>query len=320
MTRQELFDFLDENLLENRQPISTVVYAVMKDTKDIKKLDISNDAISDVQNLYLNSIKEKIREKEELNVLLISQADDRANILFEYDLDLPESLSFFSTSLGDRIPLFNFQRDQLTDIDYLLIEIGDGDNIVKLLKRLTSVEVFGRGGNMIWKQENRFERFEEKVLRLSPNFHGIYLDNHYFFLDINMLERSHGFNEVLSKEATNSLSLISDLDLLESTQGLVDLLGNTSFARKVVRVKNSPVIVRRIPNERIIEFTRNHPALVNKMRYSEDGTKLILHTKVAKELFIKMLDDAYLTSELTEQNYESKAKDVVELEVNDIVE
>lgn len=47
------------------------------------------------------------------------------------------------------------------------------------------------------------------------------------------------------------------------------------------------------------------------MKYSEDGTKLILHTNIAKELFIKMLDDAYLISELTEQNYESKAKDAV---------
>ena len=51
------------------------------------------------------------------------------------------------------------------------------------------------------------------------------------------------------------------------------------------------------------------------MKYSEDDTKIILRTKKSKELFIKMLDDAYLTSELTNQFYESKAKDAVELDV-----
>ena len=50
------------------------------------------------------------------------------------------------------------------------------------------------------------------------------------------------------------------------------------------------------------------------MHYSEDGSKIILHSNLSKELFIKMLDDAYLTSQLTDQYYESLAKDVVEEE------
>ena len=317
MTKEELDNFIDNSLLAVENELSTVVYAVMKENAEIKKLDISNDAIGDIQTLYLNSIGEKIRSNEELSVLKISEADDRANVLFEYDLDLPESLSFFNTVLSDRIPKLDFRNDDFGNIDYLLIEIGNGENKVKLLKRLSGVEVFGRGGTMLWKADERIEKFREKVLRLSPNFHGIYLEGHYFFLDINMLEKSHGFHEVLVREATNSIRLITGLELLESSDGLLEMLGKTSFARKVVRIKNSVVISRQIPNDRIIEFTRSHPALVNKMRYSEDGTRLILHTKVAKELFIKMLDDAYLTSQLTEQNYESKAKDVVELEVQD---
>lgn len=50
------------------------------------------------------------------------------------------------------------------------------------------------------------------------------------------------------------------------------------------------------------------------MSYSEDDSQIILETKVSKELFVKMLDDAYLTSELTNQFYESKAKDAVNVE------
>lgn len=52
------------------------------------------------------------------------------------------------------------------------------------------------------------------------------------------------------------------------------------------------------------------------LKYNDDETQIILKTKIAKVLFIKMLDDAYLTSELTHQFYESKAKDTVLQEEN----
>lgn len=53
------------------------------------------------------------------------------------------------------------------------------------------------------------------------------------------------------------------------------------------------------------------------MKYNDDNTKIILKTKRSKNLFVKMLDDVFLSSELTKQYYESKAKDAVNLENED---
>lgn len=53
------------------------------------------------------------------------------------------------------------------------------------------------------------------------------------------------------------------------------------------------------------------------MKYNDDNTKIILKTKRSKNLFVKMLDDVFLSSELTKQYYESKAKDAVSLENKD---
>ena len=86
-------------------------------------------------------------------------------------------------------------------------------------------------------------------------------------------------------------------------------------------MRSYPVLLKNIPNNQIIAFTQSHPSLINKMHYSEDGSKIILHSNLSKELFVKMLDDAFLTSQLTAQYYESIAKDVVEgEEENEIVE
>ena len=199
----------------------------------------------------------------------------------------------------------------MANIDSLIIKIGTEENQLKLFKKLSPVEVFGRGGYLLWKANNRLERFEDKVLRLTPNFDALLINETYLFLSLKLLETSFGFHEVIVREATNSLQLLTQIAVLDSVQGIQDLLLKTSFARKVVKIRNSPVFTNNIPNDRIIAFTKTHPSLINKMKYNDDGTQIILHTKISRELFIKMLDDAYLVSELTSQYYESSAKDVI---------
>lgn len=312
MTRQEFINSLNIVLSQPNQ-LSTIVYAVMKENYQVKKLDINNEEIAVIQGMFLQSINEKIVTKEEQTIIQVSVADNRANTVFEYDLDLPEGLNYYSTVLNDETPVFSFQDDDLANIDSLIIKIGTEENQIKLYKKLSPVEVFGRGGYLLWKANNRLERFEDKVLRLTPNFDALFVNGSYVFLSLKLLETSHGFHEVIVREATNSLQLVEQIGVLDSIQGIQDLLGKTSFARKVVKIRNSPVFTKNIPNDRIIAFTKRHPSLINKMKYNEEGTQIILHTKVSRELFIKMLDDAYLISELTDQNYESTAKDIVNI-------
>lgn len=317
MTRQELINGLNTVLNQGDQ-LSTVVYAVMKNTNQIKKLDVDNEEIDFIQTMFLQSISDKIVNVDGQNIVPVSIADDRANTVFEYDLDLPDGLNYYSINPDDQTPTFSFQNDDLGNIDSLIIKIGTEEHQIRLFKKLSPVEVFGRGGYLLWKANNRLEKFDDKVLRLTPNFNAVIVDNTYVFLELKMLERSHGFHDIIVREAHNSLLLVQALGILDSIDGITDLLETTSFARKVVKIRNSPVIQRGIPNAQIVAFSQNHPSLVNKMRYSEDGTQIILHTKISKELFVKMLDDAYLTSELTAQYYESIAKDVVEgEELND---
>ena len=58
-----------------------------------------------------------------------------------------------------------------------------------------------------------------------------------------------------------------------------------------------------------MEFTKTTSDLTGKFKYSEDGTKIRLDTKKSKDVFLKLMNDAFLRSELTEQYYEASAKD-----------
>lgn len=94
-------------------------------------------------------------------------------------------------------------------------------------------------------------------------------------------------------------------------------IDNVSFARKLTKIaRNSPVLQNNIPNIDVINFSRQHPALRNKMRYTTDNAQFMLDTKTSKQLFIKLLNDDFLTSELTRLYYDSLAKDFIEMEDN----
>ena len=319
MTKNNLIDALNL-VLEQEHEMSTVVYAVLKGTHEIKMLNIINTEIDFIQNMFVASLKSSIIDVEGQTLVPVSEADERSNTIFEYDIDLPESLEYIQSTLDDNTPVFSFENDDLGNIESLLIEIGTEQCQLTIIKQLSPVEVFGRGGYMLWKSNEQLERFEDKVLRFTPKFNGIKVNDTIIFTELNLLERSHGFHDVIVREAKSSIRLIENLEILDTTDGLISLLSNISFARKVLKIRNSPVFKKNVPNNVIIEFTRSHPALIRKMKYSDDGNQIILETKVSKELFIKMLDDAYLISELTNQFYESKAKDEVPIEADNEVD
>lgn len=97
---------------------------------------------------------------------------------------------------------------------------------------------------------------------------------------------------------------------MENIQVLKDSAQDVSFARKLSKVKKtSPIFANNIPKDVIVEFTKTNPGLKGAFKYSEDGQTICLDTKKSKEAFIKLLNDAFLRSELTKEYYEARAKD-----------
>lgn len=129
-------------------------------------------------------------------------------------------------------------------------------------------------------------------------------------LDLKMLERNMGFSTLIQQAAVETVSAIEDLDILDDIEVLRDTLEVPSFARKLSKVKKaSPIFKLGISKEAIVEFTKNTPELAGKFKYSEDGTQIRLGTKKSKIAFLKLMNDAFLHSELTKQWYDASAKD-----------
>ena len=83
MIREELISDIN-SILEENENLSTVVYAVLKETYEVKQLDIVEDEIKNIQKIFIDSIKKNIIDKEELILQKFSEADDRKSDIFEY--------------------------------------------------------------------------------------------------------------------------------------------------------------------------------------------------------------------------------------------
>ena len=180
-----------------------------------------------ILQLFVDSIKERILDKDDYSVIPLSTADDRNKCFYEYDLDIPKELKALETIIGnDQLDSFDFNDDSLSDICALIIVIADNNHAISLYKKLSPVEVIGRGSYMLWKANQRFERFNNQLLRISGNFQLIRVESKIVILDLNLIEKSFGFHDVIKREAIIGLNVIREKGIVSNINVLEDLIDN----------------------------------------------------------------------------------------------
>lgn len=302
---------------DNRNQIGVSIYAISKspDQAAPKKLDIEADAQAGLKKLFLQSIKEKILDVEELVVMNLSTSDARTNVIYAYDIEIPQELSAIDTVLAnDNLPVYNLEAEKIGNIKALLIEIGDNTKQVVLYKTLAPIHIFSQSSFCLVQHDTRLEKIDKDFLRVSPGFQMLKIDGELLVNDLSALERSFGFHDIIKKEASLGISAIEAKLVIDNIDVLKELLEDMKYARRFVKVaKGSPVLLKNIPNTSIISFCKTFPTLAGRIKFNQAEDKILLDTKVSKDLFIKLLMDDFLTSDLTKFHYESVAKDNIEV-------
>jgi hypothetical protein len=297
---------------DNQNQIGVTIYAISRlpNQQEPKKLDIEADAQLGLKTLFLKSIKDLIIDVEELSVMNLSTSDERINVIYAYDIEVPEELSSIDTVLeNDNLPVYNLDNEKIGNIKALLVEIGDNEKQVVLYKTLAPIHIFSQSSFFLVQHDTRLEKIDKDFLRISQGFQMMKIDGELLVNDIAALERSFGFHEIIKKEANLGIAAIEEKLVIENIEVLRELLDDMKYARRFVKVAaGSPVLRANIPNTSIINFCKTFPKLAGKIRFNEAQDKILLDTKVSKDLFIKLLMDDFLTSDLTKFHYESVAK------------
>lgn len=310
MNKEELNNKL-QYFQENITGIGAVIYVLLRGEDNPKKLDIKAEDLPNIKTMFVDSLDSEIISNEDLSLVMLSTSDERKNVIYEYDIEVPESLQCLQDVISsDDLELFDLENDDINSVAALLIELGDEQQQVVLYKTMARVNIYGRSSFFLKKSARRFEELKEEFFRISPNFHLLKIDDSLIVMDLKTLEKSFGFHEVIKNEAKIGVEAIETISLVENPDTLHELVDDVTTARKLTKVaKASPVLKSGIENSKIIEFCKSFPKLKNKIRFNASGDKIQLDTKISKTLFIQLLMDDFLTSELTKFHYTSLAKD-----------
>ncbi len=300
---------------------SLQLYFVLKQNNQfvLRLADLEDDsAAPELENLFADNIRNQVLENDDLVLRQLSTDDERDNAIYHYDYETyPDELGAFKDfnirTARSATPKFDFSKDDLGTLFGYIIYIGTMQNGIVLFKKHFPISLIKRDSFLLGavKDKRRFEKVSgEDIIRMNGSIQLLKVNEQIYVLDIKMLERNMGFTELIQKAAAQTVISIEELGILEDIKGLKDSVAEASFARKLSKVKRtSPIFKLGITKETIVEFTKTTAELAGKFKYSADGLTIRLDTKKSKDAFLKLMNDAFLRSELTKQYYEASAKD-----------
>ncbi|MCO4208084.1 DUF4868 domain-containing protein [Aeromonas hydrophila] len=284
----------------------------------VKSVDINESDHDELEKIFIKSVTDTLLLNDDLTLISLSSADDRRNAIYHYDLaDVPISLTYLKEIINnDKIDSFKLSDDDLSTLEGILILIGNQDSQLALYKHQYPVTLMKPDCGfslMKPKGNNRFKKLDTDILKISSKFEFIQYNNEYYIFDIRALERFFGFHDAVKNIALKGVENIKNTNIVMDGNVFNARLDDISFARKLVKSANKSPVLNVIPNSQIINFTQSHPALKGRFKYSKDGLQINLKTKKSQDLFLKLLNDDFLQSELTKKYYDSIAKDSVDI-------
>lgn len=309
-----------ENLANDPHTVG-IMFFILKEqnTYASRKIELSADA----QRALTMEVKLELREFFESDYALrdLTAIDLRQDVIFRYNLlDYPPQLDAFMETLDTpgTIPDFNHVNDEVTALKAIVVVLGNGIESLSIYKHHYPTNTYRRNGFSLLRAgiaQDRFEKLDQEVIRMGHTVDFIYDGTDVFVTNFKVLEKFFGFKEAVKADASVKLATLTARNIIENVAVLEDRItaqGDVTFARKVIRAISHSRVLDTVVNDQIIQFIKQHHSLSKKIKINAAETQIVLDTKVSQNFFMKLLNDDYLKSELTQFEYDADSKDLVE--------
>lgn len=325
MTKESLQEKLDGLIAQQECGMNLYFILHQQDDYILKKANVKNEALSPIRNILRDNLVQlrQMMDEPTFNVLNLSGAEDRKNVIYQYDLEeelRPISLmkevdaNLFNDGYftPDNNRVFDFDNDTFEDVDAWIASYGVEGNHIIIYRKTFSVNLLKQGRNLfIFKDAEQIDIIKDDIFRIDGKIDFFLLDDTSLIYNISILEKFNDFKDIVQRSARNSLQQIADADLVDDIAKLQERAdSDISFARKLIKVTTNALILNVVSKDAIIRFAREHAYLSRRLKVSVDN-KFELEKKSAQNLFIQLLDDAFLHSELSSNDYLSPGKDIL---------
>ena len=305
---QEKLKFLYDD--DVRKDIS--IYATTP-TTGLRLFNIENQFLDELKVAFIEEIK-AVTDNPSDNFTLenYSSSTKRLDAIYLYDISdqlKPEMQSL--KDVKESVDLDNFvvnPENSIDQVNGLYIVIKSDEHVISLYKHIFGVDkIYAQRNLFIVRSHDQFVKQTESMLRISSSFQMLCVDDEIIMTDIQKLERIMDLKEVLTNRAAEHIAkIVNERQLVKDSVQLERVSKEPTMAKKLIHaVTVGKVFLKNISNAVIIAFAQKKGA---KLNMSYQGNQFDLTNKAEARRFIKLIDDDYLTSELTKEDYDANQK------------
>ena len=317
MTRQNLI-----NRLRNIAKAARVFVLVKRPGDDSSMpmvADIEKDCQSELGECYCNVLRGGANDAWEESFPAVGnfdKDDDRKDCLYAYEHELPDELKFLSEIADDKDNSFVKARtEDIENTKGIIIKLGVTDDFVLLFKMHSQVNIFSPKKWMLkWVDEQRLERTKEVQLRLSESYDLLYVDGNLLVKNMVVAEGIGGIRSRRLKDAESLLKKLERGNLVEDLSKLSELaqdIRNMTLIRKMSNLQSSGISIDSGFTRKLFDFVASKKEMKGRLRIvgGKGKERFQLSSKADCEVFLKLLSDDYLLSEITGRSYEVNSKE-----------
>ena len=312
MTREEFItqlNFLDSTEVPNVEIFVLAQPAVNNDVMDcdIYKTRIHERIPDEIKNAYFPKIKKSLVTNDydltEYNPALLPDRD----VLWSYDSNIVPFYNFIVEKLSDVEDYYNKEILGYDDIWAIWIKFQIQNIHFYLLKKITPTKVFTTGGRLgLIFSDEVFKKLESDVLTIDGTFDVLAYGDMLYFENKQHFERALLYQTVKRDVAIATLDEINEIGILENFDVVKDYLKDDQHSiNKLNRIKSKPYF-------RTLTFNHCKQIIDDyglNLNYDETTGKFNIQNKKEAKLFVKVLNDDFLKSEMTNLKYASNSKE-----------
>lgn len=294
------------------------MYVILHNKEEDKLIMKKVGLIPSTKDNLKQKIIEKMEEKKEYTIKKLEDYEEKNDVFWEIQVDQSNKIKNLLEEIeSTSIDTYN---GNFSDVYGVIYKIQNIDlSILWQYKQNYSINfISDKGLSLILNLMNVYEILDKSIFRLNIDSDFCILkENNIFRLFVNnlkVIERNFGIQEVIKRKALENVDEIEKLGLIQNIDTLKEKLnqGEMKFTRKLMRLKKeSPVF--KLKKKEILEFVKNDEIVkkVLKIGKNEEGKEIILvASEKEKDMFIRLLNDDFLHSRLTNIPYLSNSKDL----------
>lgn len=323
MTKEELQEKLDGLIAQEGSSMNLYFILHQRDEYILKKANVKNEALTPIRNVLRDNLVQlrQMMDEDTFAVLNLSGAEDRKNVIYQYDMEdelrpislmkeVDEHLFDGNYFTSDNNRIFDSATDTFDEVDAWIASYGVEGNHLIIYRKTFSVNLLKKERNVfVFKGTEQIDIVKDDIFRIDGKIDFFLLDNTALIYNISILEKFNDFKDIVQRSARNSLQQIAAADLVSDLAALQERAqDDISFARKLIKVTTNALILNVVSKEKIVQFARTHAYLSRRLKVTADN-KFELDKKTSQNLFVQLLDDAFLHSDLSSNDYLSPGKD-----------